>query len=47
MKAVSRRSTTPELVRQARQSAAAYRALYDRHVVRPHGFLLRRTETSR
>ncbi len=35
--------TDRELLRDARRSSAAFRVVYDRHVERIHGFLLRRT----
>ena len=35
-----------ELLRRSRRSAAAFRALYDRHVGRLHAFLIRRTGES-
>ena len=38
--------TDAELLRRARRDPAAFRVLYDRHVVRVHGFLLRRTGDS-
>jgi RNA polymerase sigma factor (sigma-70 family) len=38
--------TDAELLRRARRDPAPFRVLYDRHVVRVHGFLLRRTGDS-
>jgi RNA polymerase sigma factor (sigma-70 family) len=38
--------TDADLLRRARRDPAAFRVVYDRHVVRVHGFLLRRTGDS-
>jgi RNA polymerase sigma factor (sigma-70 family) len=38
--------TDAELLRQSRRDPAAFRVVYDRHVVRLHAFLLRRTGDS-